>query len=324
MRATTFAYHGRLVLESQLPNHSVIQTGSVGCLTDRSKRSHSTISSGNGLTRSRLSPKSFIGYDESQTNVARPAGGESMAFRIGPGPVFEYEWLVATRPLAAVCAAVGIRGVAAAGAGRDLVGVGGGAERLSRSTRWRRWGETDTLIGIGSPWSCWRRPRRRRGRSCWTSPGNLALLLVTGLSDAEIVLGKLLAGCLPARLVVCTLPVLGIGALLGGLNPEAMGFAPLVTFDAAVLACCLAMALSVWSRRRKKSDGGLPVDWCLALVAADSGSHRSVRDGGVPPAWIWCANPYWLAFKPSVSTAPVSVIDLSCLHGLDTGVLRPP
>ena len=50
--------------------------------------------------------------------------------------------------------------------------------------------------------------------------GTLAHMLVTDLSDPEIVLGKLAARLLPVLgLVACTWPVLAICSLLGGIDP---------------------------------------------------------------------------------------------------------
>ena len=51
--------------------------------------------------------------------------------------------------------------------------------------------------------------------------GDLAHMLATDLSDAEIVLGKLAARLLPVLgLVGCTWPVLAITSLLGGIDPR--------------------------------------------------------------------------------------------------------
>ncbi len=50
--------------------------------------------------------------------------------------------------------------------------------------------------------------------------GTLLHTLVTDLSDAEIVLGKLAARLVPVLgLVACSLPVLALGLLLGGIDP---------------------------------------------------------------------------------------------------------
>lgn len=51
--------------------------------------------------------------------------------------------------------------------------------------------------------------------------GNLAQLLVTELSNTEVVLGKLAARLVPVLAMVgCTLPVLTLCTLLGGIDPS--------------------------------------------------------------------------------------------------------
>jgi ABC-type transport system involved in multi-copper enzyme maturation permease subunit len=80
--------------------------------------------------------------------------------------------------------------------------------------------------------------------------GNLAQLLATGLSATEIVLGKLasrLAWVL--GLLGCSLPVLFLASLLGGIDPKALVGAFAVTFGVAVFTCALALALSVEGTR---------------------------------------------------------------------------
>src|SRR5204863_2532553 len=68
--------------------------------------------------------------------------------------------------------------------------------------------------------------------------GTLAHVLVTDLSDAEIVLGKLAARLVPVLgLVACSVPVLFLAMLLGGIDPEALVGATLVTLGVGVLAC---------------------------------------------------------------------------------------
>ena len=66
--------------------------------------------------------------------------------------------------------------------------------------------------------------------------GTLSHLLMTDLSNAEIVLGKLAARLVPVLgLVGCTLPLLGILTLLGGIDPNALFGAFLVTLGVALL-----------------------------------------------------------------------------------------
>ena len=76
--------------------------------------------------------------------------------------------------------------------------------------------------------------------------GTLTHMLVTDLTDSEIVLGKLAARLLPVfALVGATVPVLALAGLLGGIIIEAIATLTLITFALAVLGCALALALSV-------------------------------------------------------------------------------
>ena len=80
--------------------------------------------------------------------------------------------------------------------------------------------------------------------------GTLAHMLMTDLSDSEIVLGKLAARLLPVLgLVACTWPVMAISSLLGGIDPIALTLAFAIIVAVAVLGCTMALALSVWARK---------------------------------------------------------------------------
>ena len=76
--------------------------------------------------------------------------------------------------------------------------------------------------------------------------GTLTHMLVTDLTDSEIVLGKLAARLLPVfALVGATVPVLALAGLLGGIIIEAIATLTLITFVLAFLVCALALAISV-------------------------------------------------------------------------------
>lgn len=80
--------------------------------------------------------------------------------------------------------------------------------------------------------------------------GTLMHVLVTDLTDGEIVWGKLAARLAPVLgLVACSLPVLALCALFGGLAPEIVLGAYLVTFGTAALGCAVALVLSTWARK---------------------------------------------------------------------------
>lgn len=75
----------------------------------------------------------------------------------------------------------------------------------------------------------------------------LELLLVSSLSDAEIVLGKLAASLLQVLLIlVSAVPVFAIVALFGGVTSWQLGRLFAVTAAAAVAAASLANAIAFW------------------------------------------------------------------------------
>jgi ABC-type transport system involved in multi-copper enzyme maturation permease subunit len=80
--------------------------------------------------------------------------------------------------------------------------------------------------------------------------GNLALLFATDLTDAEIVLGKLVARLVPVLgLIACAAPVQVLMTLFGGVDPVMLTGAILVCLACAVFGCTLALTLSVWGRK---------------------------------------------------------------------------
>jgi hypothetical protein len=73
--------------------------------------------------------------------------------------------------------------------------------------------------------------------------------MVSGLSGPAIVLCKLASRLLwTVTLLGCTVPVLYLASLLGGIEPQAILAASLITLCAAIFACALALALSVEAR----------------------------------------------------------------------------
>ena len=80
--------------------------------------------------------------------------------------------------------------------------------------------------------------------------GTLVHMLMTDLSDVEIVVGKLGARLAPViGIIMCGVPVAALTALLGGI--EFGGIAGLfgVSLALAVLGCTLAIAISVWATK---------------------------------------------------------------------------
>ena len=101
-------------------------------------------------------------------------------------------------------------------------------------------------------------------------------MLVTDLTDSEIVLGKLAARLLPVvALVAATVPVLAIAGLLGGIIIEAIATLTLITFALAALGCALALAHFGPGDESPRSLDGCVCDRCRL----DSGPTRLVGSG---------------------------------------------
>src|SRR3954469_9422007 len=78
----------------------------------------------------------------------------------------------------------------------------------------------------------------------------LDLLLLTSLSNADLVLGKLLAGLLSVIVVVvATLPLLMIIALLGGISREQVFRVEAVTLASALVAGSLGSMIALWREK---------------------------------------------------------------------------
>src|SRR5262249_21708174 len=80
--------------------------------------------------------------------------------------------------------------------------------------------------------------------------GTLDPMLVTDPSDAAVVPGKLGGRLIPVLgLVACTLPVLALSSLLGGIDPLALLGLFLTAIGCAFVGCSLAMVLSIYGRK---------------------------------------------------------------------------
>ena len=125
-------------------------------------------------------------------------------------------------------------------------------------------------------------------------------MLVTDLSDPEIVLGKLAARLLPVLgLVACSWPVLALSSLLGGIDPQALTLAFAIIVAVALLGCSMAMALSVWARKPHEVVLVVYTFWGLVLLLWPIWYALSLAKLVGPPAgWSLLVSPYYLAFAP--------------------------
>jgi ABC-type transport system involved in multi-copper enzyme maturation permease subunit len=219
----------------------------------------------------------------------------------GLGPVFAFEWLCASRRwqgyamrslfvLLLLAALLVIwaskRDVRSASRIRDMAQFGQGFYVALIGTQL-------TLVLLAAP-------AATAGAICLDrARGTLTHLLMTDLSDGEIVLGKLAARLVPILgLVGCTLPVMAILTLLGGVDPEALFGAFVVTLGIAVLGCSLALVFSLWATRTHEALLGIYAIWGLWLLC-----NPMIRTLNRSLGWTLhelprTADPYLLSFAP--------------------------
>lgn len=231
----------------------------------------------------------------------------------GPGPVFAYEWLTSSRRwqiyagrAAFVALILGALTCVwwAQVAGRTLATIDDQA-RVGQSF-FRAIVLTQIVMVLIAA------PAATAGGFCQEKgSGNLLLLLITDLSDAEIVLSKLAARLVSILGVTCcAVPVLALGALLGGIDPLALAGSFLVTVGLTVLGCTIALTFSVWGTKPYEvllATYAVLTVWLLAMPVWEFFAWLR----GIPrfPDWMLATNPVLLAFAPYERPGKVSLAD---------------
>src|SRR5262245_20427736 len=173
-----------------------------------------------------------------------------MARRVGLGPVFAFEWRMASRRWQAY-AMRSLTVLLLLGA-ITLIWSGSPEARSAAVTIAQQaqvgktFYETTSIILLGLVGLA--APAATAGAVCQDKArGNLTLLFATDLSDAEIVLGKLAARLVPVvGMILCAAPVMSIATHFGGIDPVGTR---LVVLACAVFGCSLALTLSVWGKK---------------------------------------------------------------------------
>ena len=154
--------------------------------------------------------------------------------------------------------------------------------------------------------------------------GTLAHMLMTDLSDAEIVLGKLAARMVPVMaLVACSWPVMSIGTLLGGIDPIALTMAFAIIVAMAALGCTIALTLSVWAGKTHEVILSTYAVYILALLLWPI--WYGLSTGGLlgpPPAWTLLANPFYVAFAPYLFPGKLEFADYALFFGATLALPR--
>ena len=234
-----------------------------------------------------------------------------MTRRVGLGPVFEFESLMASRRWQAYA----MRSLSAL----LLLGV--------MTPIWYSWPEASiaeqaVMARVFYQWSAMillglvglAAPAATAGAICQDKArGSLALLFATDLSDAEIVLGKLAARLVPViGMILCVAPVLAIATLFGGIDPVGITGALLVLLSCAIFGCSLALTLSVWGRKTHEVLMATYVFGILYVLAAPIywGVHAmlpaALRAPWLPSFWdILRYNPIFLVMATLGSPPPI-------------------
>jgi ABC-type transport system involved in multi-copper enzyme maturation permease subunit len=232
----------------------------------------------------------------------------------GPGPVFEFERIVASRHwrgyalrslfVAALLAALVLIWTT------RVVRPG-----VSRNNQLAQLGEMFFIALTGTQLTLvmLAAPAATAGAICLDrARGTLAHLLMTDLSDAEVVLGKLAARLAPVLgLVACALPMLALLTLLGGVDPRAILGAFAVTVGVAVLGCCLALAFSIVAGKTHEALAATYAVWCLWLIAGPLARRLRLIPGwaGLVPHPPLAADPFHMVFAPYWSPRSVGPAD---------------
>lgn len=213
-----------------------------------------------------------------------------MAWRVGLGPVFAFEWLMAARrwqgyAMRSLTVLLLFGAMALVWSGSPAATGSGSFVQQARVGR-EFFGTTAMillgLVGLVAP-------AATAGAICQDKArGNLTLLFATDLSDAEIVLGKLAARLVPVLgLILCAAPVMAIATLFGGIDPVGLLGTLLVVSSCAVFGCSLALTLSVWGKKMHEVLMATYAFGILYLLAAPiTAGLRAMSPGAWWTPWL--------------------------------------
>jgi hypothetical protein len=229
--------------------------------------------------------------------------------RWGPGPVFIYDSIVATRRwqlyalrflfvlglLSALLLGWYMTGIMSRAAGVNAGGLT--MRQLAALGQYFYYAIATTQLALVLLVA----PAATAGSICLDrARGTLTHMCATDLTDWEIVLGKLGARLLPVlSLVVATVPVLALAGLLGGIIIEAIVTLTLITLTLAVFGCTLALAISVRATKTQEvlmAVYGIEGVWVMGpliwMLLAQTAMFPGV------PAWFMAINPFVMAWAP--------------------------
>ncbi|MHB1556222.1 MAG: ABC transporter permease [Isosphaeraceae bacterium] len=223
--------------------------------------------------------------------------------RFGTGPVFAYEQLTAARRwqtygLRVFGVGCVLAAMTAIASSQDALFQGREVKSLREYSALGT-GYFHAIMGVELALVMLAAPAAVAGAICLDrSRGTLEHMLVTDLSDREIVLGKLAARMIPVlALLACSLPVLALSTLFGGIDLAGLLSAFVVVVTLAVFGCSLAMALSVWARKPHEVVMAMYALWAT-LVVLYPVAQGMARQHFIepPPVWLRLLSPIYVTF----------------------------
>ncbi len=244
-------------------------------------------------------------------------------WRVGVGPVFVYEWLTSSRRWQGYA----LRAAFLLLLLSVLVVIWNSSLPFDTTSPIRMmagFGEAFFVgvVGMQLTLVLLAAPAATAGAICLDrARGTLTHMLVTDLSNAEIVLGKLAARLVPVLgIVACTLPLMEILALMGGVDPDALLGAFVVTVGVAILGCSLALVFSLSVGKTHEALLGTYAVWGLWLLWRPIvGVARQWFPGLIAPPPL-AADPFWLAFAPYWAPSAVTWDDYAWFLGVTAGI----
>jgi ABC-type transport system involved in multi-copper enzyme maturation permease subunit len=236
-----------------------------------------------------------------------------MAVRFGLGPVFANEWLTTSRRWQVYAGRAFFVGVLLVGLSSVFVShLGGQTFSTIQAMAEVGRGFFRAIVFTQLSLVILAAPAATAGSICQDrSSGKLGQLLATDLSDAEIILGKLVARLVPVLgLVCCALPVLALCTLLGGVDPLALAGTFLITLCLGVFGCTLAFAFSIWASKPYEvilAAYAVFMVWLLAIPVWDLLAFLWRFPSW--PDWTTWSHPFYLAFAPYMQPGKVGVVD---------------
>ena len=222
-----------------------------------------------------------------------------MARRLSPGPVFAFEWLTRSRRWQNY-AIRGLFVLALLGCLGMVWRSATGRTNLTTRQQLVEAGQQffTTMVVTQLSLVLLAAPAATAGAICLDKArGTLAHVLVTDLTDREVVLGKLAARLVPVlNLIACALPVAALGTLMGGIDPVALTGSILIAVGLAALGCTLALALSVWMSKAHEMMIAVFAIWLLWMLALPI--YQIYWRFARAPYWLEVTNPFWLSLAP--------------------------